>query len=310
MATPTAPYDAPEISVVVPTYRSEATVGRCLSQLERQTHPSYELIVVDSSPDNACARVVAAFRMVRLERSPVRLLPQEARTVGARLARGRLLVFTDPDCYAPPDWLARLAAAVGETTVVSGGLACHGRRWFDRGIHLCKFSKWLPGRRPRLVDVGPTANLALPRNLFEQAGGFDGPGDPMHGDATLSWRLTAQGHPVQLVPEAWVSHHHLQTFGGFLRERYRRGRGFAEVREGFFGSNSLLSALRWVAVPLRLGSNLFHVARHAFGAGQSRDFLITWPLVALGFVASLAGEARGYGTLVRHSARLRGSVSS
>lgn len=297
----------PEVSVVLPTYRSEATVGRCLSQLERQTFGDYELIVVDSSPDNACARVISAFRTVRLERSSERLAPQAARTLGARLARGRILVFTRPDVYVPPDWLEHVVAAVAEHGVVAGGLVCHGSRWLDQGIHLTRFSKWLPARGGRVVDVGPVANLALPRELFERLGGFSG---TAAGDATLCWRLAAAGHPLWLVPEGWAEYHHRQTLRTFLSDRYRRGHEFAPVELDHHGGDALQAAFRALVTPLRLGTNLVHVARHALGAGRGLTFLWTLPIVTLGFAASLLGEAHGYGATPLHLGKLRGSVSS
>ncbi len=281
--------------MVIPAYRSQATIAGCLAALRRQTFGAFETVVVDSSPDDATGREVAAFAEVRYERSATRLLPQAARNAGAALGRGELLVFTDPDVYPAPAWLEHLVAAHRQTGgVVVGALACHGRRWLDLGIHLCKFSKWLPGGPPRPVDMGPSANLLCPRRLFAAAGGFTG--DMLMSDTTLSWRLRREGRVLWFEPAAVVEHHHLDRLRDFLGERYRRGRRFASLRMEWLGGRLAprLLYLAASALPVRLATNLAHAARHAWRAGELPAYLATMPLVALGFAASLAGEVTGY----------------
>lgn len=50
----------PDVSVVVAVYLSEATLAGFLDALARQTFRSFETILVDSGPTEACARLVAA----------------------------------------------------------------------------------------------------------------------------------------------------------------------------------------------------------------------------------------------------------
>ncbi len=289
----------PAVSVIIPAYLSGRTLGGCLEALCGQTFRDFETIVVDSSPveggPEGSSAWIARFPDVRFERSARRLLPHAARNRGVELARGEILVFTDPDVYARPDWLERLLAAHRQTgEPVVGALACHGSRWIDRGIHLCKFSKWLPGGAPREVDMGPTANLLLSRRQFEAAGGF--PGHQFLGDVTLSRSLRGNGRRLGFEPRAIVEHHHLQSLGSFLEERYTRGRMYGGLRLGWSGGGRA-AALGWLAVtapPLRLARILALVGRHAARAGQAGRYLAALPVVAAGHAASLAGEASAY----------------
>ncbi len=289
------------MSVVLPAYRSQETVGGCLEALRHQTFHGFEVIVVDSSPDERTADVVrAGFPEVRLVRSLRRMLPHTAREEGVRSSRGGLLVFLDPDVYPRPEWLRELVAAHRETgRPVVGSLSCHGERWRDVGIHLCKFSKWLPGGRPRPVDMSPTANMLIDRPRFE-ATGFGG--DHMLADVVLTWRLVESGATLWFVPRAEVAHHHLSGLRDFLRERYRRGVTFGELRAGWHGFGRRRSLLYLVvsAAPIRLARVLALVAGHCRRAGRSRQLLATFPVVALGHWASLLGESRAYlGRLLR-----------
>ncbi|HMB54495.1 MAG TPA: glycosyltransferase [Thermoanaerobaculia bacterium] len=286
----------PRVSVVIPVYESQATLERCLDGLARQTFTGFEVVAVDSSPGEASHEVLRRHPEVRAIRSRLRMLPQEARRRAIEAARGELLVSIDPDVYPHREWLERLVAAhdEGGRPAVVGALACHGRRWLDTGIHLCKFSKWLPGRSVTGVDVGPSANLLVDRDAFEDAGGFSG--DAFFGDATLSWTLTGDRRGLPFAADAVVDHHHLSTFGEFVSERYRRGVEFGRLRLSWRGAGRAraLGLLVVTALPLRLASNLLHVARHAADAGQLGSLAATSPVVFAGVAASLAGEAVGY----------------
>lgn len=296
---------------MVPVYESQRTLRGCLEALSRQTRRDFETILVDSSPGGECQTVVAAAGApvpgLRLHRAPERLLPQAARTLGVAQARAPLLVFTDPDCYPAPDWLDQLLAAHRATGgPVTGALACHGRRWLDTGIHLCKFSKWLPAGLRRAVDMGPTAALLIPRRLFDRAGGF---GDHhLMGDISLSWNLRRGGETIWFEPRAVTEHHHLQTASGFVAERYQRGKLYGRLRLDWLGAGrpAALAYLLASVLIVRLATNLAHAAHHAARAGMLGDFAWCLPVVALGHGAALAGEAVAYtGRLLRRPARCR-----
>ncbi|HVS63108.1 MAG TPA: glycosyltransferase [Thermoanaerobaculia bacterium] len=54
------PPSGPRVSVVIPAYRSHATIAGCLAALRQQEYRSFEVVVVDSSPDERTAREVRA----------------------------------------------------------------------------------------------------------------------------------------------------------------------------------------------------------------------------------------------------------
>jgi GT2 family glycosyltransferase len=285
---------------VLPVYRSQQTLGRCLRCLREQTLP-HHVVVVDSSPDDTCAELVRRDHPeVDFVRSTARLLPHAARNLGARRTQAELLVFSDPDVYAPPGWLAALVDAHDASGgVVVGALACHGRRWLDRGTHLVKFSKWLPGGPPRDVDMSPTANMLLPRALFEELGGFDG--ERMLADTSFSWELRRRGHRLRFAPRAVVEHHHVDTARALLGERYRRGIEYGDLRLTGGEGTSAVPLARLLAVPPRVLSNVWLTARHATAAGQTAWLLATLPVVAAGHVTALAGEAVSYWRAARRA---------
>ena len=98
------------------------------------------MIVVNSSDEEPTrARVEASHPGARFTQSRARLLPHDARNVGARQARAPLLVFTDPDCVATDDWLARLVerADAGERAVAGAVVPdTRGRGRSGRGVRV------------------------------------------------------------------------------------------------------------------------------------------------------------------------------
>jgi glycosyltransferase involved in cell wall biosynthesis len=88
----------PAISVIVPLYQSEATIGETLASVLSQTFTDFEVIVVDDGSRDGGPAVVAACADPR-----VRLVRQEnrglagARNTGIRNASAPLLAFIDAD---------------------------------------------------------------------------------------------------------------------------------------------------------------------------------------------------------------------
>lgn len=294
---------SPRVSVVVPAYQSDRTLPTCLQCLRAQTFEDFELIVVDSSPDDRARALVARlFAGATYVHSATRLLPQAARNAGVRHARGEVLVFTDPDIYPPPRWLETLVAA-GESghPVVLGSIACHGRRWLDRGAHLCKFSICLPGGPAREVDLGWSGNIRLPRRLFDAVGGWE----PafVQGDSVLTERLRSAGHVLWFEPRCRVAHDHDRlSLPRFLGERFTRGREYAAMEvDGVLRGGRWAGALTPVRglvmaalVPLRIANGMRRIYGAAAGAGLTGDYAATAPVVLLGCVAWYAGMAATY----------------
>ena len=286
----------PRASIIVPAYRSEATIARCLETMFAQDFQDYEVIVVDSSPDDRTEELVRGrFPHARYLHSRDRLLPHAARNRGVDLARGGTLVFTDPDIYAPVEWLSRLVSAQERLGgAVAGGLACYGRRWVELGMHMCKFDPWLPGGGERRIDICPTANMACPRSVWAAAGGF--PEQSMLGDTLLSWRLTERGVPIWFVPEAVVEHHHMGTWDELIRERLARGREFATLRmeRGQWSRGRTLAHITLTVLPLRLARLAWRGLRNASRARLLAEYLRVSPVAITGQTAWLGGEAVAY----------------
>ncbi len=108
------------VSVVVPTYRRNDLLDRCLTALAAQAYPpdTYEIVVADDAAACETERLVASWAA----RAPcaVRYIPvigtqgpAAARNRGWSAARGEIIAFTDDDCVPDPGWLRAGVAAFG-----------------------------------------------------------------------------------------------------------------------------------------------------------------------------------------------------
>lgn len=108
----------PVISVIVPVYRVEAYLARCLDSVLAQTYPNWECILVDDgSPDGSgeiCDQYAAKdarFRVVHRANGGL----SAARNSGMRAASGEWYFFLDSDDWIHPNALALLLSAAEET---------------------------------------------------------------------------------------------------------------------------------------------------------------------------------------------------
>lgn len=294
------PTDArPRVSVVVPAYYSSATVGPCLEALRGQARGAPEIVVVNSSPGDGTAEIVSRYPDVIYEESAERLLPHAARNRGVGLATGDLLVFTDPDCRARPDWLIRLVAAqrAGHGAVVGAVALAGGQPLADRAIHLCKFANLLPGLEAGPRWIAPTANAAYSRALWESCGPFDG--SLYCADALMSWRAAGRGCVPWFEPRAVVEHTQDARVRSFLAQRRQRGREFGRERALYEGWSRARALVRLGAAPLGAAAAGGRGVYAALRSGSAVDALATFPLQLAGHAAWSLGEAAAHLELVR-----------
>jgi hypothetical protein len=90
-----------------------------------------------------------------------------------------------------------------------------------------------------------------------------------------------------------VEHRHTHTLGSFLGERFGRGIEAGSFRAAIATTPTSWKLLLAATFPLRWLTNLAHCARHALEAGRLSDYVLCFPVVALGFGASVLGESIG-----------------
>jgi len=220
----------PMVSVIVPAFNAERTIGDCLAALVAQDYPRerLEIIAVDNRSTDRTAAVMCGH--------PVRVVAERrvqssyaARNAGLAEARGAILCFTDADCLPDPGWVRALVAALADDD--AGGAA--GRIEAAPGATLVErfqvdervLDAANAFTRPTL-PFAQTANAAYRRIVFERVGLFD-PSLVSGGDLDLSWRMQRAGWGLAYAPGALVRHRHRTTFRGLVKLYAKNGHGAA-----------------------------------------------------------------------------------
>ena len=201
----------PKISVVIPVHNGGPLFERCLTALQQTLYQSWECIVVeDGSTDNTVE--IAYAHGVRLVSGLKRRLgPAQARNIGAQLARGDILFFTDADVLVHPGTVGHIAA----TMQADPGLtACFGS-YDDQPLapnFLSQYRNLLHHyvHQHSKIDASTfwSGCGAIRRDVFLAMGGFNEQlyERPSIEDIELGYRLRAAGHRVQLEKLLQVKH--------------------------------------------------------------------------------------------------------
>lgn len=221
--------DPLDVSVIVPAYRAERTLARCVrSLLDQRFDGSFEVIVCVSADDEEGLPDLDEDPALRVLTNVPRLGAAAARNRAATQARGRLLVFTDADVEADPGWLTALAAAAAGGACVAGAVR-NGTPGSGPGTveYLVEFLDLHPRRPVRTAWHGATCNLAVPRDLWEELGPY--PEDMGGGEDTVLTVAARRRGRFVFAPDAVITHHNRTDLRVVLAHQRELGRFTAHV---------------------------------------------------------------------------------
>jgi glycosyltransferase involved in cell wall biosynthesis len=240
---------APSASIVIATRERPESLALCLRSAAALDYPQFEVIVVDNAPSSgATAALVRALQgdmphlhYAREDRPGL----SWARNCGVRAAEGQMVAITDDDVVLDPHWLAELArgfAAGPQVGCVTGHVLPReldtpaqvlleqfggyskgfARRLFDTDGHRPPGDPLFPYSAGRL---GTGSNIAFPRSLLCELGGFDpalGAGTPTYSgeEFFLFARLIKRGYQLAYEPAALLFHSHPRRAEQLPRQVY------------------------------------------------------------------------------------------
>ncbi len=241
-----------EISVIVPIYKVEAFMHKCVDSILRQTFTDFELILVDDgSPDNcgalcdAYAKKDGRVRVIHKKNGGL----SDARNAGIEIAEGKYIAFVDSD-----DWVSDTFLSVMHDEAVRT----------DADIVAVNFHKVYDDRSDPPQEIKPSvctgtqsmerlyANESIYINiacnkLYKRAL-FDNicyPVGRLHEDGLTTYKLLYQAKKVSLLQEDLYCYYQRPTSimnTAFTEARTDEYRVYAE-REKFFAENGLVNLL-------------------------------------------------------------------
>ena len=195
------------ISIIIPVYNGEKTLGLCLKSIFNSSFQDFECIVVDDHSTDNTIRIAESFntKIIRLDRQHGAAY---ARNRGAEAAKGDILLFVDSDVTVYPDSLKKVAKTFKLNPKISAIFGSYDdqpgrsnflsqyRNLFHHYIH-----------QTSLEDASTfwTGCGAIKREAFLKVGKFN-ENCRMMEDIELGYRLKAKNHKIMLIKDLLVKH--------------------------------------------------------------------------------------------------------
>ena len=215
----------PQFSIIIPVYRVEEYLEKCVDSILAQTCQDFELLLIDDgSPDGSgaiCDRYAAAHP------NQVRALHQPnggagaARNRGIELAQGDYLLFVDGDDWLAPNLLEDLSASIAATPA---DLYLFGALVERDGKVTGELHEELPADLPTHTKDAPQLffgvmapwNRAYRRTLFTE-GGIRFATKVWYEDIRIVTKVLALAEQVVRLPGAY--YHYLQREGSAMNNK-------------------------------------------------------------------------------------------
>ena len=113
--------DKPMVSIVIPTKDRCESLKRCLDSLSQQTYEDFEVVIVDGGSTDGTRSIIAEYSEklpIRFEAQKGGLIPQMNK--GWKMANGEVVIRTDDDIVASPQWLRQVVATFATSEEVGG----------------------------------------------------------------------------------------------------------------------------------------------------------------------------------------------
>ncbi len=254
--------ERPLVSVVVPFFDSEGTLGACIeSLLAQEGVERTEVVLVDNGSTDASAAIARRYGRVALLDEPTPGA-YAARNAGIARARAPLIAFTDADCAADPDWLRQVVDGMADPQVAV--LLGHCRYPAGASVPLRLLAAWENAKTEYVLGRCDAAhrfaycnNMAVRASVFDELGPFEE--WQRAADTELVHRLAARRPDLAVAYRRSMRVTHLE----FVRARDRARRLKLYQR-----TNSKIATFRELGVARRLGV-LLHLLRSRTGRTAS-----------------------------------------
>ena len=286
----------PPVSIVRAIKGADARFVENLESFCAIDYPDYELILAAADENDPVLAPVRRFLdrpggpRIRLVVDPtaIGLNPQISNlNNGARAASGEIIIFTDSDTRAAPDFIRRLIAPLEDERIgLTSGLAVYrATRGFWSLAKNLTYNTSVPlynALWSRFLPVTVGAAMAIRRRVFEAVGGFGPIANRLATDQEMGKLVGRHGYGVKLVPLLILMDEESAPFREHARQSIRwmiAIKASSPIGYHFIplANTAFLGAVFWLLAP----ADPFHIAV-LVGAAVSRTLtplILNRPLV-------------------------------
>lgn len=142
----------PKVSIIIPTFNRPTSLIKTLDSLETQTYKNFEVVVVEGGSFEKTKKFLSTYR----GSFEIKLFPQKGKglpnavNLGIKNSKGEIVIRTDDDIVASPEWLRSVVDTFKiseEIAGVSGPTIIPTKRLKNRGIFLF-LMKFIKSKNP------------------------------------------------------------------------------------------------------------------------------------------------------------------
>lgn len=211
-----------EASIIVPVYKAEKYLEKCLDTLVQQMASNYEVILIDDgSPDHSgkiCNRYAKKYSQIIVFHQENRGVTK-TREIGVEKARGKYIIWVDADDYADENLVLKVVNTFKET---GADLVVYGTRDIESGmlteVHLPQKEDLSIMQEKSVMGRYSTLwNFSAPRSMLI---GNHVPVEVSHSaeDGYLAIQLFMKAKKIAVIEEPL--YYHLIDSPGSLRHTY------------------------------------------------------------------------------------------
>ncbi|MBI5149416.1 MAG: glycosyltransferase [Candidatus Omnitrophica bacterium] len=202
------------VSIIIPVYNSEKTVGEALDSVAAQTYTDYEVIVVNDGSTDQSESAIKKYMSPPLNVTYVEQVnngPAAARNAGLRLAKGEFVAFLDADDLWDKDKLATAIEAMDanpDAKLVFTDMrhVVNGRTVYASYLHERPYPSLPNGKIYDNLLWGNfifTPTVLVRRDVLREVGGFD-ENLQIAEDYDL-WLRIARRYPIHYIDRPLVT---------------------------------------------------------------------------------------------------------
>lgn len=211
-----------DMSIIITYYSGLNIMKNCLFHLYeslKTTKYLYEIIIVNDNPDIKLEKFLQEFSSAKIINHEVNKGHPAACNTGAKIAKGKYLIFMDCDIFVSDNWIENIFLTynslpnIGAVSTTVLNMNTNKIHMTGVAIHQVDMLKILRGSDIRNItqnyeyfDFLSSACIMIPKNIFFEVNGFDELFFNSDGDLDLTYRIHMQGYNLITAFRSIVYH--------------------------------------------------------------------------------------------------------
>lgn len=271
-----------KISILIPARNEAENIETCIQSIYNQNYPKslFEIIILDDFSEDKTPEIVlhlinnkgfSNLKLIQLvdyvNPNDIQSFKKKAIEIGIQQATGELIISTDADCVAQVNWLQLMSSLyeIKQPKFIAAPVNFHQEKNDFERFQSLDFIGMMgitgAGIQTQIMRMCNGANLAYPKTIFDQVGGFEGIDNKASGDDMMLLHKIAKRYPNDIYylknSTATIFTTAKPTIKSFLSQRVRwstKSSGYDERQVTFILAAVWLFCL---SIPLNILLSIF-----------------------------------------------------